>query len=86
MGNVNQAIEMALKQSRATPGTTINSGGSTKMMNESFASMISALMLAVLLVYMLMGALFESVLTPLVIMISLPQALGWSTACSSLNR
>jgi len=75
MGNVNQAIEMALKQSRATPGTTINSGGSTQMMNESFASMISALMLAVLLVYMLMGALFESVLTPLVIMISLPQAL-----------
>lgn len=45
------------------------------MMGESFLSMFSALILAVLLVYMLMGALFESFLTPFVIMFSLPQAM-----------
>ena len=75
MGNVNQAIEAALKKTPLVPGTSVDSGGSTKMMNESFGYMASALVLAILLVYMLMGALFESFLTPFVIMFSLPQAM-----------
>lgn len=75
MGNVDQAIEGALKKTTLVPGTTVESGGSTKMMSESFAFMGSALMLAILLVYMLMGALFESFLTPLVIMFTLPMAM-----------
>ncbi len=75
MGNVDQAIQAGLKKTPATPGTTIDNGSSLQMMNESYGYMVSALLLAVLLVYMLMGALFESFLTPLVIMISLPQAM-----------
>jgi len=75
MGNVNQAIEMALGKTPLVAGTTVGSGGSTKMMTESFGYMGSALVLAVLLVYMLLGALFESFLTPFVIMFSLPQAM-----------
>ncbi|MCE5323530.1 efflux RND transporter permease subunit [bacterium] len=75
MGNVNQAIDMALKKAPLVPGTSIGTGGSTKMMTESFGYMISALLLAIVLVYMLMGALFESFLTPFVIMFSLPQAM-----------
>ena len=75
MGNVNQSIEASLKKSPLVPGTSVGSGGSTKMMMESFGYMGSALLLAVLLVYMLMGALFESFLTPFVIMFSLPQAM-----------
>jgi HAE1 family hydrophobic/amphiphilic exporter-1 len=75
MGNVNQGIDMALKNTPLVPGTAIGTGGSAQMMIESFGYMISALMLAVLLVYMLMGALFESFLTPFVIMFSLPQAM-----------
>lgn len=75
MGNVNQAIEGALAKTKLIAGTTVESGGSTKMMSESFAYMGSALMLAILLVYMLMGALFESFLTPLVIMFTLPMAM-----------
>ncbi|MCL5103935.1 MAG: efflux RND transporter permease subunit, partial [Armatimonadetes bacterium] len=75
MGNVNQAIEAKFKTTPLVPGTTIGTGGSTKMMSESFGYIGAALVLAVLLVYMLMGALFESFLTPLVIMFSLPQAM-----------
>lgn len=75
MGNVNQAIDSTIKKTKHIPGTTVGSGGQTKMMAESFAAMGSALLLAILLVYMLMGALFESFLTPLVIMFSLPQAM-----------
>lgn len=75
MGNVDQAIQASLKKTPLVPGTVVNTGGSTQMMNESFGYMGSALLLAVLLVYMLMGALFESFLTPFVIMFSLPQAM-----------
>ncbi|HEY3297183.1 MAG TPA: efflux RND transporter permease subunit [Armatimonadota bacterium] len=75
MGNVNQMIDGALKNIPPVHGTTRGTGGSSQMMMESFGFMISALLLAVALVYMLMGALFESFLTPLVIMFSLPQAL-----------
>ena len=44
-------------------------------MMESFGYMLSALLLAIGLVYMLMGALFESFLTPFVIIFCLPQAM-----------
>lgn len=74
-GNVNNDIDKSLKEIPHVPGTTIETGGSSQMMIESFGYMISALILAILLVYMLMGALFESFLTPLVIIMSLPQAM-----------
>lgn len=75
MGNVDQAVEAGIKKTPPVPGTSVSSGGATQMMNESFGYMGSALLLAILLVYMLMGALFESFLTPFVIMFSLPQAM-----------
>ncbi|MGI6295641.1 MAG: efflux RND transporter permease subunit [Armatimonadota bacterium] len=75
MGNVNQAIEAGLKKTQMVPGTSVSSGGTTQMMGESFGHMGTAMLLAILLVYMLMGALFESFLTPFVIMFSLPQAM-----------
>lgn len=75
LGNVSQSIERATSDFYLPPGTSITTGGMEKMMYESFGYMISALVLAVLLVYMLMGALFESFLTPFVIMFSLPQAM-----------
>ncbi|MHB9036491.1 MAG: efflux RND transporter permease subunit [Armatimonadota bacterium] len=75
LGNVEADIAKALKNSPAVAGTTINTGGMGKIMAESFGYMGSALVLAIVLVYMLMGALFESFLTPLVIMFALPQAM-----------
>ena len=75
LGNVDQAINQSLKDASPVVGTTIATGGLGKIMEESFRYMFSALLLAIVLVYMLMGALFESFLTPLVIMFSLPQAM-----------
>lgn len=75
LGNVGTAIDNAMKKTTPVTGVTINTGGMGKIMMESFMYMFSALALAILLVYMLMGALFESFLTPLVIMFSLPQAM-----------
>lgn len=75
MGNVSQGIEQVMKDMERVPGVTIGTGGMEKIMYESFGYMFQALVLAILLVYMLMGALFESFLTPFVIMFSLPQAM-----------
>ena len=75
LGNVDAAIDQALKKNPPITGVTITTGGIGKIMMESFGYMFSALFLAIILVYMLMGALFESFLTPLVIMFSLPQAM-----------
>jgi len=75
MGNVNQSIDQALASIPCVNGTTIASGGVTKKMAEDMVGVVGALLLVVILVYMLMGALFESFFTPLVIMFSLPQAM-----------
>jgi HAE1 family hydrophobic/amphiphilic exporter-1 len=75
MGNLNQAVDNVLRGTPVVAGTTVGSGRSSRMMTEAFGSILAALMLAILLVYMLMGALFESFLTPFVIMFSLPQAM-----------
>jgi hydrophobic/amphiphilic exporter-1 (mainly G- bacteria), HAE1 family len=50
-------------------------GGQVESMSESFGNMGGALLLSIALVYMLMAALFESLLNPLVIMFSIPMAL-----------
>ena len=74
-GNVDAMIRAAVDKSEKVPGATVETGGIGKIRGESFGYMGSALLLAILLVYMLMGALFESFLTPFVIMFSLPQAM-----------
>ncbi|MCC6483227.1 MAG: efflux RND transporter permease subunit [Armatimonadetes bacterium] len=74
LANVQQQISNRLA-SLPTGNTTIRIGGTSQMMQESFRYIISALLLAIALVYMLQAGLFESLFNPLVIMISLPQAL-----------
>jgi len=75
LGTVGNAITAAYEKSDKAPGVTVATGGMGKMMMESFTYAGQAMVLAILLVYMLMGALFESFLTPFVIMFSLPQAM-----------
>ncbi len=50
-------------------------GGENKTQAEEGGYMFAALGLAIILVYMLMAALFDNLLYPLVIMLSLPQAM-----------
>lgn len=53
----------------------VKTGGTGQIMTESFMYMLSAMLLAIVLVYMLMAALFESFASPFVIMFALPQAM-----------
>jgi len=71
-------LQMALKEKLASVplgNTRLYWSGEAEDMKDSSGDMGSALLLAVLLVYMLMAALFESFFNPLVIMASLPMAL-----------
>ena len=50
-------------------------GGTYKDMNEAFVTLTQALVVAILLVYMVMAAQFESFLQPFIIMFTIPLAL-----------
>jgi len=73
-GNVQSAIDRAIAR-LPLGGVTSHWGGEVEMMQESGGSMGNALLLSVVLVYMLMAALFESLLSPFIIMFSLPMAM-----------
>jgi HAE1 family hydrophobic/amphiphilic exporter-1 len=47
-------------------------GGMAEVMNESFANLFAALVLAIIIIYLVLAAQFESWVHPLTIMISLP--------------
>ncbi|MEW6727325.1 MAG: efflux RND transporter permease subunit [Bacillota bacterium] len=57
------------------PGYHIEYGGAAEEMMEAFGNLSLALVLAILLVYMLMAIQFESLLSPLAIMFSVPVSL-----------
>jgi HAE1 family hydrophobic/amphiphilic exporter-1 len=57
------------------PGYRFQFGGSTKNMAESFSYAISALVLAVVFIYMILASQFKSFLQPLALMTALPLTL-----------
>ncbi|HUV03706.1 MAG TPA: efflux RND transporter permease subunit [Armatimonadota bacterium] len=74
LGNVQRVLSRGLKD-MPLGNVNLHWGGETQEMRENMAYLVSALLLSVALVYMLMAALFESLVSPLIIMFSLPMAL-----------
>lgn len=72
LGSVNGDIQERLNTIKLPPGYTMELGGQAKDMAESFGDMGLAVLLAVVLVYMVMAAQFESLFYPFVIMFSIP--------------
>ncbi|SFT54314.1 hydrophobe/amphiphile efflux-1 (HAE1) family protein [Selenomonas sp. GACV-9] len=75
IGDVMKDVRKAL--SKAHLGDTINyqfKGQATRM-NDTFSELLSALFLALVLIYMLLAVLYESVVTPFIRMFSLPLGL-----------
>ena len=54
---------------------TVKAAGGAEMMEESFASLLLAMLLAIVFVYMVMASQFESILQPFIIMFTLPLAI-----------
>jgi HAE1 family hydrophobic/amphiphilic exporter-1 len=74
LGEVSQDLQQQVDALQLQPGTTIKLGGDTQQQVETFGQLFQALGLSILLMYMLMVALYESLLYPFIIMLSLPLA------------
>lgn len=68
-----EIVEKLAKQV-VPPEVVAQTGGNAQMMQESFGYMLQALLLAIILVYMILAAQFNSLIHPLTIMLSLPFA------------
>lgn len=75
LSNVMDDVRSAVADGAPVPGgIDLAYSGSTSEMEDSFESMLFALLLAVALVYMVMASQFESLLNPLIVMFSVPFA------------
>ena len=74
-GEVSNDIRTALDTISFPPGYRYQFGGSTKNLQESFGYAISALVLAIVFIYMILASQFKSFLQPLALMTALPLTL-----------
>ena len=74
-GDVSGDIRKVLDGISFPPGYRYQFGGSTKNMQESFGYAISALVLAIVFIYMILASQFKSFLQPLALMTALPLTL-----------
>jgi HAE1 family hydrophobic/amphiphilic exporter-1 len=75
LSEVQKDIEVRINKLNIPDGYTIEYAGQAKDMQESFGDLALALILAVVLVYMVMAAQFESLVHPFTIMFTVPLAL-----------
>lgn len=74
IGSIIKDINTKLQNISLPSGYSIEFGGEAKEMQEAFINLGQALILAIVLVYMIMAAQFESLMHPFVIMFSIPLA------------
>jgi HAE1 family hydrophobic/amphiphilic exporter-1 len=74
-GEISNEIRKILDTVAWPPGYRYQFGGTTKSMGESFQYAITALIMAVIFIYMILASQFKSFLQPLALMTSLPLTL-----------
>ena len=74
-GEVSADVQKTLDGMQWKPGYRYVMGGSTKDMKESFGYAVTAMVLAVIFIYMILASQFASFLQPIAIMTSLPLTL-----------
>jgi HAE1 family hydrophobic/amphiphilic exporter-1 len=72
LGSVTADVQKAMKAVRIPFGYSVGYSGDTANMSSAFGSLAWALAASVLLVYMVLVVLYESFLTPLIRMLSIP--------------
>ncbi|MEP7001722.1 MAG: efflux RND transporter permease subunit, partial [bacterium] len=75
VGNVAQEVTRRVGLVQLPPGYRINQGGQVESQNQMFAAIITALGVAVMLMYLILVVQFGSFLDPLAILVSLPLSL-----------
>jgi HAE1 family hydrophobic/amphiphilic exporter-1 len=74
LGSVTKDIRAAIATVPMPPGVTVSLGGQNEELESSLGSMKLALALAVFLVYLVMACQFESLLHPIIMLITVPLA------------
>jgi len=73
-GNVGKILDEKLKDIDIPDGYSIENAGENKEIQDAFVSLLLALLLGVVLIYMIMASQFESFLYPFIILFSVPLA------------
>ncbi|WP_026953220.1 efflux RND transporter permease subunit [Algoriphagus mannitolivorans] len=85
-GTVGAELQTAIAQLKLPPQVEINFEGDMKNQSEGFGSLGIALIASILLIYLIMVALYDSYVYPLVVMFSLPMALIGSLLALALSK
>ena len=75
LNSVTKDIEAGISVLNLPAGYTVEYGGENEQMTDAFSSLILALLMAIMLVYVVMVVQYESFIDPFVIMFSLPGAI-----------
>ena len=86
LGAALEQIRAAAKKIEMQPGYQVFFPGEAERMEESFGYMAEALLLAVVFVYLILAAQFESFIDPLSIMLSLPLSIVGMAGMLALTR
>jgi len=86
LGTAVKKVEEASKKLTLAPGYRIVFSGEAEDMAESFGYMAEALILAIIFVYLILAAQFESFIDPLAIMFSLPLSIVGMAGMLLLTR
>jgi hydrophobic/amphiphilic exporter-1 (mainly G- bacteria), HAE1 family len=86
LGTAVAKVKEAATKVKMGPGYRVVFSGEAEDMVESFVYMVQALLLAIILVYLILAAQFESFVDPLAIMLSLPLSLVGMAAMLALTR
>jgi multidrug efflux pump subunit AcrB len=74
-GDVGNDVQKLVKDTILPPGYSFDIGGEAQQQQEAFAGLVSAMVLAVIFIYIVLASQFGSFLQPIAIMASLPLAL-----------
>lgn len=75
VGTVGADIQAVLDQEKLPDGIEIQYGGDLEQQGDAFSSLGIALMMAIILVYLIMAALYDNFIDPFIVLFSLPVAL-----------
>ena len=86
LGSINADIVAKLQEYEMPEGYSYNVGGENEEMMEAFSQLLLALVLAVILIYMVMAAQFESLIYPFIIMFTIPLAFSGGALALFITR
>ncbi len=82
VGKVNQAVEEKLEEHSFPQGVRVDLAGQNEMMQSTFKDLLLMMILAVVFIYLIMVAQFQSLLSPFIVMFTIP--LGFTGGIAAL--